>query len=217
VELRIGEWVKRDCHIQIDSSRRKQDNTPDCHQFEVVRHIILHGGMHSSSPIHTVTCREVEYPETIDHGILLRSPGSNRGVNLSIRIRLWRNGSLRYVDDLRCAKLSLMVCITNEHRRYHWQVQGSLACLKEAYLTNVTSSTGDTIPHVLASLLPQPVRETALGAMLVNRQFIIALAIGGVAYPLSLYRDISKLAKASSLGTSSLNMPLPVALLNISF
>ncbi|KAG7563097.1 hypothetical protein FFLO_01405 [Filobasidium floriforme] len=78
---------------------------------------------------------------------------------------------------------------------------GMAAC---AYLTNVTSSTGDTIPHVLASLLPQPVRETGLGAMLVNRQFIIALAIGGVAYPLSLYRDISKLAKASSLAVLSM-------------
>jgi len=46
-------------------------------------------------------------------------------------------------------------------------------------------------------------QKTALGAMLVNRQFIIALAIGGVAYPLSLYRDIAKLAKASSLGERS--------------
>lgn len=39
-----------------------------------------------------------------------------------------------------------------------------------------------------------------MGKIITNRQVVIALAIGCVAYPLSLYRDIAKLAKASSLG-----------------
>jgi len=75
-------------------------------------------------------------------------------------------------------------------------VPGEIIAEADLYLIDL----GDTVPQVLASVLPATFQTTAFGALLVNRQFIIALAIGGVAYPLSLYRDIGKLAKASSLG-----------------
>jgi len=52
---------------------------------------------------------------------------------------------------------------------------------------------GDTIPHVLRSLVP-PLKDT----FLTNRQFIITLCTACISYPLSLYRDISKLARASA-------------------
>lgn len=52
---------------------------------------------------------------------------------------------------------------------------------------------GDTIPHVLRSLFP-PIKDT----FLTNRQFIIILCTTFISYPLSLYRDISKLARASA-------------------
>ena len=57
---------------------------------------------------------------------------------------------------------------------------------------------GDTIPQVLRSAFPNLINTPVL-SILVNRQFIIALCTLCVSYPLSLYRDIHKLARASGL------------------
>jgi hypothetical protein len=58
---------------------------------------------------------------------------------------------------------------------------------------------GDTIPHVIAFLLPF-LRSIPVLSLLLNRSFVIILATVGVSYPLSLHRDISKLSKASGIG-----------------
>ncbi|KAI1796393.1 amino acid transporter [Ganoderma leucocontextum] len=57
---------------------------------------------------------------------------------------------------------------------------------------------GDTIPHVIRSVFPQLYRVPVL-SLLTNRQFVIALCTICVSYPLSLYRDIHKLSRASGL------------------
>src|SRR3984957_19028423 len=59
-------------------------------------------------------------------------------------------------------------------------------------------SLGDTIPYVIRSVFPnlQNIRFLSIFA---NRQFIIALCTICVSYPLSLYRDIHKLSRASGL------------------
>lgn len=55
---------------------------------------------------------------------------------------------------------------------------------------------GDTIPHVLKVFIPQSFQDLALGWIL-SRNSIIIIFTTCVSYPLSLNRDISKLAKAS--------------------
>lgn len=57
---------------------------------------------------------------------------------------------------------------------------------------------GDTIPHVLRSLFPN-LQTIPVASVIVNRQFIIILCTLAVSYPLSLYRDIHKLSRASAL------------------
>ncbi|KAI0743899.1 amino acid transporter [Daedaleopsis nitida] len=57
---------------------------------------------------------------------------------------------------------------------------------------------GDTIPHVIRSIFPNLYNVPVL-SLLTNRQFIIALCTICVSYPLSLYRDIHKLSRASGL------------------
>lgn len=58
---------------------------------------------------------------------------------------------------------------------------------------------GDTIPHVFKSALPSSWSlDGSPVAWFFNRNFIITLFTAGVSYPLSLNRDISKLAKASA-------------------
>ncbi|KAH9858611.1 amino acid transporter [Lenzites betulinus] len=57
---------------------------------------------------------------------------------------------------------------------------------------------GDTIPHVIRSIFPNLWRVPVLG-LLTKRQFVIALCTICVSYPLSLYRDIHKLSRASGL------------------
>ena len=59
-------------------------------------------------------------------------------------------------------------------------------------------SAGDTIPHVIRALFPRIVSMPVL-FVFANRNFIIALCTITVSYPLSLHRDISKLAHASAL------------------
>lgn len=58
---------------------------------------------------------------------------------------------------------------------------------------------GDTIPHVLKSILPKSITssETSVVGWLFERNSIIIIFTTCVSYPLSLNRDISKLAKAS--------------------
>ncbi|RKF81671.1 Vacuolar amino acid transporter 2 [Golovinomyces cichoracearum] len=62
---------------------------------------------------------------------------------------------------------------------------------------------GDTIPHVVIALWPQIVNIPIL-SLLSNRQVVIAVLIMCVSYPLCLYRDISKLAKASTMAMLSM-------------
>ncbi|KAI9292903.1 hypothetical protein K502DRAFT_338222 [Neoconidiobolus thromboides FSU 785] len=55
---------------------------------------------------------------------------------------------------------------------------------------------GDTIPAVILALFPS-IKDHPTLYLLGNRKFMIALLTIGISYPLSLLRDISKLAKAS--------------------
>ncbi|KAL1925820.1 uncharacterized protein VTP21DRAFT_703 [Calcarisporiella thermophila] len=57
---------------------------------------------------------------------------------------------------------------------------------------------GDTIPHVIVSLFPN-IRTIPVLSLFASRRFVITFITILVSYPLSLYRDISKLAKASAL------------------
>jgi sodium-coupled neutral amino acid transporter 11 len=57
---------------------------------------------------------------------------------------------------------------------------------------------GDTLPSVLRSIFPTLPTIPVL-KIFANRQFIIALCTTCVSYPLSLYRDIHKLSRASGL------------------
>ena len=60
------------------------------------------------------------------------------------------------------------------------------------------TSAGDTIPHVIRSVFPTLYTVPILN-WFTKRQFIIALCTICVSYPLSLYRDIHKLSRASGL------------------
>lgn len=56
---------------------------------------------------------------------------------------------------------------------------------------------GDTIPRVLVALVRDD--PGAFISFLISRSFVITFLTLGVSYPLSLYRDIEKLSKASAL------------------
>ncbi|KAL3962289.1 hypothetical protein ACCO45_003812 [Purpureocillium lilacinum] len=56
---------------------------------------------------------------------------------------------------------------------------------------------GDTIPHVLLAIWPELAQVPVIG-LLTDRRVAIAVFVMGVSYPLTLYRDIAKLAKAST-------------------
>lgn len=62
---------------------------------------------------------------------------------------------------------------------------------------------GDTIPHVIEALIPS-LKTTPFLWLLTDRRAIIVLFVLGVSWPLSLYRDIAKLAKASTLALISM-------------
>ncbi|EEP80729.1 conserved hypothetical protein [Uncinocarpus reesii 1704] len=62
---------------------------------------------------------------------------------------------------------------------------------------------GDTIPHVLAALFPK-LKELPFLWLLTDRRAVIVLFVLGISYPLSLYRDIAKLAKASAFALISM-------------
>ncbi|KAH6603934.1 transmembrane amino acid transporter family [Trichoderma cornu-damae] len=57
---------------------------------------------------------------------------------------------------------------------------------------------GDTIPHVLTAIWTDLAGVPVLG-LLTDRRVAIAVFCMGISYPLTLYRDIAKLAKASTL------------------
>jgi sodium-coupled neutral amino acid transporter 11 len=57
---------------------------------------------------------------------------------------------------------------------------------------------GDTLPQLMRYIFPRLASIPVL-KLLTNRQFVIALCTICVSYPLSLYRDIHKLARASGL------------------
>lgn len=57
---------------------------------------------------------------------------------------------------------------------------------------------GDTLPQVLRSVFPK-LPTTPILKIFANRQFVIAFCTVCFSYPLSLYRDIHKLARASGL------------------
>ena len=61
--------------------------------------------------------------------------------------------------------------------------------------------TGDTIPHVIAYVLPSLAQHAFL-RLLVDRRIVIVLCNVGISFPLSLHRDIVKLSKSSSFGLS---------------
>ncbi|KIV99248.1 uncharacterized protein PV09_09020 [Verruconis gallopava] len=62
---------------------------------------------------------------------------------------------------------------------------------------------GDTIPNVLRGFFPQ-LEEMPFLWLLTDRRAVIVLFVLGISYPLSLYRDIAKLAKASALALVSM-------------
>ncbi|WYZ36751.1 hypothetical protein EsH8_II_000257 [Colletotrichum jinshuiense] len=64
---------------------------------------------------------------------------------------------------------------------------------------------GDSIPHVFTAIWPD-LRQMPVMSLLANRQFVIVVFVLGVSYPLSLYRDIAKLAKASTLALISMGV-----------
>ncbi|KAI1506535.1 transmembrane amino acid transporter family protein [Biscogniauxia marginata] len=66
---------------------------------------------------------------------------------------------------------------------------------------------GDSIPAVLRTVWPGLAQLPVLG-VLADRRAVIAIFVLGVSYPLTLYRDIAKLAKASTLALISMGVIL---------
>ncbi|KAF9976642.1 hypothetical protein BGZ73_008113 [Actinomortierella ambigua] len=62
---------------------------------------------------------------------------------------------------------------------------------------------GDTIPHVIQALFP-PIVDVPVLNVLVQRTSIIIICTVFISFPLSLYRDISKLAKTSAVAMVAL-------------
>ncbi|KKY23840.1 putative amino acid transporter [Phaeomoniella chlamydospora] len=62
---------------------------------------------------------------------------------------------------------------------------------------------GDTIPQVFAALFPK-LKNMAFLWLLTDRRAIIVLFVLGISWPLSLYRDIAMLSKASTLALLSM-------------
>ena len=62
---------------------------------------------------------------------------------------------------------------------------------------------GDTLPHVIQALVPGIEEWPALG-FIAKRSFVIIFCTVLISLPLSLYRDISKLAKTSAVAMVAL-------------
>lgn len=63
---------------------------------------------------------------------------------------------------------------------------------------------GDTIPHVLSSLIPALAPGASMFSFLASRTFVITFCTVTISYPLSLYRDIENLSKASAVALVSM-------------
>src|ERR1044072_4057197 len=70
---------------------------------------------------------------------------------------------------------------------------------------NICEYLGDTLPHVITSLFPGIINIPILN-FFTNRNFVIMFCTIFISYPLSLHRDISKLAKASGLALISMSI-----------
>jgi sodium-coupled neutral amino acid transporter 11 len=66
---------------------------------------------------------------------------------------------------------------------------------------------GDTLPEVIAGLFPS-LSDMRFLWLLTNRRAVIIITVMGVSWPLSMYRDIAKLAKASTLALISMGIIL---------
>ncbi|KAK4194761.1 transmembrane amino acid transporter protein-domain-containing protein [Triangularia verruculosa] len=64
---------------------------------------------------------------------------------------------------------------------------------------------GDSIPHVMRAIWPD-LASSGFGAWLVDRRVVIVVFTLGVSWPLALYRDIAKLAKASTFALVSMGV-----------
>ncbi|KAK6845101.1 Vacuolar amino acid transporter 2 [Apiospora arundinis] len=64
---------------------------------------------------------------------------------------------------------------------------------------------GDSIPHVLEAIWPG-LRDMPVLGLLADRRAVIAFFIMSVSFPLTLYRDIAKLAKASTFALISMGV-----------
>ncbi|KAG0374112.1 hypothetical protein BGX24_010818 [Mortierella sp. AD032] len=62
---------------------------------------------------------------------------------------------------------------------------------------------GDTLPHVLQALIPG-IEDRPVVGFLARRSFVIIFCTVLISFPLSLYRDISKLAKTSAVAMVAL-------------
>ncbi|RYP14998.1 hypothetical protein DL765_005995 [Monosporascus sp. GIB2] len=62
---------------------------------------------------------------------------------------------------------------------------------------------GDSIPYVFRAIWPE-LRDIPVLGLLADRRAVIVIFVVGVSYPLTLYRDIAKLAKASTLALISM-------------
>ncbi|PWN19648.1 hypothetical protein BCV69DRAFT_271523 [Microstroma glucosiphilum] len=63
---------------------------------------------------------------------------------------------------------------------------------------------GDTIPHVLSSVFPSLAPGASSFSFLASRTFVISACTILISYPLSLYRDIENLSKASAVALVSM-------------
>lgn len=68
---------------------------------------------------------------------------------------------------------------------------------------------GDTIPHVLQYVIPAT--DSSVVNFLISRNVVIAVMTMGVSFPLSLYRDIEKLSKASAISLVSYVLTQPTS------
>ncbi|GMM31618.1 Avt2 protein [Martiniozyma asiatica (nom. inval.)] len=75
---------------------------------------------------------------------------------------------------------------------------------------------GDSIPHVLRSIFHESVENNALVNFILGRNSIIVFCIVFISYPLSLIRDMSKLAKASGLALISMTIIIVLVILRAS-
>jgi sodium-coupled neutral amino acid transporter 11 len=66
---------------------------------------------------------------------------------------------------------------------------------------------GDTLPEVIAGLFPS-LSEMRFLWLLTNRRAVIIMTVLGISLPLSMYRDIAKLSKASTLALISMGIIL---------